>query len=383
MLASEWKVLLVDDDPDMHHGLQETLSNRMGGNKFAFTCTSSFDNGLDLIRDTRFDLLFLDVHDETSDDPDPTSNPSAADQRGEELLEALKSLRFVPVIFYTGFPAKVAHLESPVIKVVDKGSTHQELRDAVNSIFETGLPYLVQYIEEKSRSYIWNSLEEVLKQADEKDAKSDVALLAARNLAKNLSQRSIKELFGSDVNSIAPLEMYLYPPEQDSCNPGDIFRNIDDQTLWMVLTPACDFEQNKVENVLLARVIPLEEHDTYKAWRQHSRELEATAPKDQTEKMKKAQKEARGKVKSLVKNQMGGRFRFLPGTFFLPDCIVDFQRLLNLPVTYAEQYEIVCSLDNPHREEVLQLFSTYYGRIGTPDYEFDAVWQKIDQKYGS
>lgn len=380
MASPEWKVLTVDDDPEMHEGLEGILSSRMGDERFAFTRATTFDEGMELIKNNRFDLIFLDVHEDNSD-PDPSANPNQEDQRGEQLLDALKSSRFVPVIFYTGFPAKVDHLKSHVVKIVDKGATPQEVRTAVTSILKTGLPQLSQYIEEQSRAYIWESLESVLKSVNT-DVTSDIALLAARNLAKNLSQRSIKELLGADTNHIAPLEMYLYPPEKGSCNPADIYRNKQDNSLWMVLTPACDFEQDKAQNVLMAQVTPLVEHEFYRDWQNKARALANLPPQQQqTKDAKKPSADARGIVKSLVKNRQGSRFRFLPGAFFLPDCIVDFQSLLNLPIVESDNYEIVCSLDNPYREEFLQLFSSYYGRIGTPDYELDPIWDRVDKAF--
>ncbi|MCU7843287.1 MAG: response regulator [Candidatus Thiodiazotropha sp. (ex Monitilora ramsayi)] len=378
MMKSEWKVLSVDDDPEIHVGLIGIMSSRMGEDAFEFTCVTSFDEGMKLIENNRFDLIFLDVHEDKAD-PDPAENPGQEDQRGEQLLDVLKSSRFVPVIFYTGFPAKVDHLRSHVVKVVEKGATPQEIRSAVNSILTTGLPHLSQYIEDQSRAFVWDNLEKALKDYSDDDMTSDIALLAARNLAKNLSQRRIKELLGSDVNLITPLEMYLFPPEQESCNPADIFKRKDDGTLWMVLTPACDFEQNKAENVLLAQITPLADHMLYKNWQDYARELDGLAPGQPSKEIKTSTNKARGEVKSLVKNAKGGRFKFLPGTFFLPDCIVDFQQLLNLPIADAVKFEIVCSLDNPYREEVLQLFSSYFGRIGTPDYEFDSIWKNIDE----
>lgn len=380
MVASEWKVLSVDDDPEMCEGIERILSGRMGENTFEFSVATTFDEGMALIGSNRFDLIFLDVH-EDSNDPDPSDHPNQSDQRGEQLLDVLKSSRFVPVVFYTGFPAKVDHLQSHMVKVVDKGAPPEELRTAVTAILTTGLPHLAQYIEEQSRAYIWDNLEEVLKQVANDNVTSDIALLTARNLAKSLSQRSVKELLGNDINLISPLEMYLFPPDQDGCNPGDIYRRREDGTLWMVLTPACDFEQGKAENVLLARVIPLTEHELYKTWQEKAREFYALEEEKQTKKNRQALSNASGAVKNLVKNNKGNRFRFLPGTFFLQDCIVDFQELLNLPRSSADQYEVVCSLDNPYREEVLQLFSSYYGRIGTPDYEFDSIWEKIDQAF--
>lgn len=381
MVECVWKVLSVDDDPDFHDQLKNILSSRMGGQTFDFTCETSFSRGLELLRDNRFDLVFLDVN-EANNDPNPSDHPEQEDQRGEQVLRELKSSRFVPVIFYTGFPAKVDHLKSHVVKVLDKGATTEEVRSAVDSILSTGLPQLTKYIEEQSRAYIWDNLESALKGTDDDDnVTSDIALLAARNLAKNLSQRSVKELLGEDVSLIAPLEMYLFPPDQHSCNPADIYRRIEDDTLWMVLTPACDFEQGKAENVLLARLTPLKEHEFYKDWKHKAREYDILEESQKTKKSKQPVSQARGEVKNLVKNAKGSRFRFLPGTFFLPDSIVDFQQLLNLPKVEADNYEVVCSLDNPYREEILQLFSNYYGRIGTPDYEFDSIWEKIDESF--
>lgn len=380
MIVSDWKVLCVDDESDHQENIKRILSSRMDGNKFEFTFASSFDAGMVHIKERRFDLIFLDVHEKTSD-PDPSKNPDEEDQRGEQLLKELKQSRFVPVVFYTGFPTKVDHLKSHVVKVVDKGAPLEEIRAAVTSILTTGLPHLAQYIEEQSRAYIWDSLEEAMKQVDVENVTSDIALLAARNLAKNLSQKCIKELLEGDVNLISPLEMYLFPPERGSCNPADIYRRSEDDSLWMVLTPACDFEQGKAENVLLAKLTPLTEHELYKEWKEKASEFDALKGKQVTKEDKQAVSQARGNVKNLVKNNKGNRFRFLPGTFFLPDCIIDFQQLLNLPKVDADKYEVVCSLDNPYREEILQLFSNYYGRIGTPDYEFDSIWEKIDQTF--
>ncbi len=387
MEASMWKVLAVDDDPEMLEGLERILSSKMGEYRFEFTCADTFNEGLELLHNNRFDLVFLDVHEERQD-PAPSVDPNAEDQRGEELLQALKSSRFVPVVFYTGFPAKVDHLKSHVVKVVDKGSTTDEVRAAVKLIMDTGLPQLARYIEERSRAYIWDNLEFALKRVADDNVASDIALLAARNLSQNLSQKSVKELLGMDTSRIAPLEMYLFPPVVESCNPADIFRRKKDDTTWIVLTPACDFEQHKAENVLLASVTPLVNHRLYKQWVENNVELanvdpalQSKDPKNEFSVAQRKVKEARGFVKSLILNKLGGRYKFLPGTFFLRDSIVDFQQLLNLPVNESDQYEIICSLDNPYREEIVQLFSNYYGRIGTPDYDSTPIWEKIDSDF--
>lgn len=377
----QWKVLAVDDDPVILENIERVLSTRMGDNSFVFTTANSFDDGIKLIKENRFDLLFLDVH-EDHGDPNPDDDPEAEDQRGEKLLSILKEERFVPVIFYTGFPSKVKHLISPVVKVVDKASDIKEVRECVGLILETKLPQLSRYIEEKSRAYIWDSLEVALVKEEVSPHPSDLALLTARNLAQNLSQQVIKQLLNMDAGEINPLETYQYPPKYDSCNPADIYRYKDNGSLWMVLTPACDFEQGKAENVLLAKVTPIKEHYLYATWIEQANIFSELNKKDKEAKTnQKPQQDAMKDVKKLVKGYIGQRYKFLPGTFFLPDCVIDFQDLMSHPIEIADDYEAVCSLDNPYREEILQLFSRYYGRIGTPDYDLDPIWERIHDEF--
>lgn len=377
----EWKVLAVDDDAQKLDELERVLSTRMGDDVFVFTKVTVFDEGIKLIENNRFDLVFLDVH-EASGDPNPSDNPAAEDQRGEEILRHIRSVRFLPVIFYTGYPVKVEHLRSMVVKVVDKGATTDEIRAAVTQVMDTRLPQLLRYIEEQSRAYVWESLDGLLESHEGEINAPDVSLLLARRLAASLSQNIVKEMIGEDVSRINPLEMYQYPPSESSCNPADIYRNNDEGSLWMVLTPACDFDQNKADNVLLAKVVPLVEHHVYSKWKEEASKFEAIPEGGQgKEKAKEAMNSARGKVISLVKGKLGERYRFLPGTFFLPDCVVDFQELVNYPKDSAKDFKVVCSLDNPYREEMLHFFSKYYGRIGTPDYDYNPVWQKIEGNF--
>ena len=348
MIVSNWKVLSVDDDPAVHGSLEKILSSRMGDHVFEFTKANSFDEGIACIKSSRFDLIFLDVHEEGSDS-DPENQPSEEDQRGEELLGKLKMERFVPVVFYTGFPAKVRHLESPVVQVVDKGASIDEIRNAVNLVLSTKLPQLSRYIEEQSREYIWNSLDDVFKTQGSIFNSPDLALLMARNLARNLSQQVIKQLLEVDVNVINPIELYQYPPIEKTCNPADIYRKKDDKSLWMVLTPACDFEQGKVENVLLAKIIPIEDHELYEGWlKEYSNFKDLDEESQKRKEFKKPLNAAAGEVKSLIKDRKAARYKFLPGTFFLPDCVVDFQDLVNCPKDYEGSYDVVCSLDSSH-----------------------------------
>jgi CheY-like chemotaxis protein len=380
MTVRQWNILTVDDEPERQEDLKRVLSSRMDDNQFIFTCVNSFDEAIQKIKTSRFDIVFLDVHENTGD-PDPALAPQEEDQQGEILLQKIKSTLFVPVVFYTGFAQKVEHLVSPFVKVVAKGTENDVLRTAVKDILATGLPELAKHIEEKSRTYMWESLSSVLNDSQAQVEPTDLSLLMARNLAKNLSQKVIKDIIGVDNNKINPLEMYLYPADTTMCNPADIYQKADG-SYWMILTTACDFEQCKAENVLMANVIPIAEHPLYAAWQEQDVIYKSLTPeKQQEKKSKKPLNIAMDCVRRLVKGGAGERYKFLPGTFFLPDCIVDFQNLANEPMAEKAGYELICSLDNPYREELLHLFSKYYGRIGTPDYDIDALWTNIESKF--
>lgn len=368
-------VLSVDDDSDMHDGIRRILSRGIEKYKFLVQGVASFQEAIELLRTEKFDLIFLDVHEESSDS-DPLSE--SCEQKGELVLSSLKEIRFTPVIFYTGYPQKVAALESAVVQVVDKGSTPDELRDAVRKILDTGLPKLMRYIEDTSRNFLWNQMETVMKSNGTVDSK-EISILAARNLAKNLSQSSVKQLLSLDMEIIQPIEMYLYPPDSDVCSPGSICRKVSDNSLWMVMTPACDFSQGKASKVLLSELTPLAIHPLYYEFRNAKNPSDLNTDGDQN-KVVRAEKTIKGDIKSLVKNKSGLRYRFLPGTFFSDDLIVDFQSLVSVDINTNNDYEILYVLDSPYREEMLQAFASYFGRIGTPDYDTDSVWEKIEQK---
>lgn len=372
--------MAVDDDPRKLDEIERIFSRGIDDNIFYFTKETSFDEGARLIEKNRFDFVFLDVH-EDKNDPDPSIEPAEEDQRGEEILQALQNSRFLPVIFYTGFPDKVRHLCSPLVQVVSKGSSVQEIRAAVQAILDMKLLHLFKYIEEQGRSYMWDSLSSTLDGHWGDIKPREISLLLARHISKSLSKEVIKQLLEMDHKIIDPLEMYLYPPEGDSCNPADVFRSKADSSLWMVLTPACDFEQSKADNVLLARIKSITEHPVYNEWMSAKDALEKIPENERTNEQKQGVKNLKGKVKSLVKNQAGIRYRYLPKAFFLPDCVVDFQELIHLPAEQSEYYEPVCSLDSPFREEMLSAFSKYYGRIGIPDYDSSVILERIEKEY--
>jgi hypothetical protein len=73
------------------------------------------------------------------------------------------------------------------------------------------------------------------------------------------------------------------------------------------------------------------------------------------------------------------RFKFLPGTFFIPNLVVDFQQLRSIPCTHLEKFKKIASLDAPFAGAVLARFSRFFGRLGTPDINPEIVISRLNE----
>jgi len=341
-----WRVLCVDDDQQKARDVGEYLSEWRNGNdvgEFHVTTESSFDRAVERIRTERFDLVTLDLHGAT--DPPPEKDDGLHEQEGRRILDVIKSECFLPVVFYTGFADKIKGLESSVVRIVKKGDNDLEsVRAAVGKIFSTGLPELSAQILKDKRDFMWEVID---KQSDLVQESADLAYLLARRLAARFSAVSVKEVLGDKVGSAKPIELYIYPPVPDAIHTGCILK--DDDGFWIVATPACDFAQNRADHVVLLSAVPIFEHPIYLKW------MDSKSAKN-TE-----------AVRRLTVNNAGDRYKFLPGTFFIDDLVVDFQGIKRVERANFDVTKVVCRLDSPFREDLLGSFSRYYGRIGVPE----------------
>ncbi|WP_448135159.1 hypothetical protein [Stenotrophomonas rhizophila] len=352
-----WRVLCVDDDAikarDVGEYLMEWDGNSIGA--FHIETESSFDDAIRRIEREQFDLVTLDLHGAT--DPPPEKDEGGQDQEGRRILDVIRKNCFLPVVFYTGFAEKIASLESPVVKVVKKGEDDvNSVRAAVQEIFSTGLPALSALIQRDKREFMWDIVDGDWNNLG-KEKGADLAYLLARRLSARFSGISVKEALGHPVGSAKPIELYIYPPVDSSIFTGSILKQQDGY--WLVVTPACDFAQKKASNVLMVRAINLEDHELYRSWIVEKSKANTDA------------------VKAVINNRKGDRYKFLPGTFYLPDLIVDFQEMRTVVSYQFPKETVVCRIDSPFREEIMNAFSKYYGRVGVPEVDVSSATARI------
>ena len=187
-----WQLLFVDDEEDTCRQVKEYLEGESisGSGDFPVVETlTDFDQALEALEAHRFDLLILDLrlgpHDETREE-----------EAGMRTLQAIRQRRFVPVIFYTALPHLVRDLETPLIRVIEKGPSPEPLLAAIRSIFTSRLPAvnraLIRHLEIVQRDYMWEFVAKHWEQFGGTVDRTALAYLLARRLALSLSGPGIQ-----------------------------------------------------------------------------------------------------------------------------------------------------------------------------------------------
>lgn len=372
----DWRVLVVDDQAA--GDVKEVIE----GNKAvhlpdSITCVSceKFSQAVDLLKRERFDLVILDLKDDAGQEDDVLS--------GEIVFSEIKQSRFIPVIFHTGYPHKVSDLISPYVKVVTKAEW-ATLRTTINEVLDTKLPKLIRHIEEEQRKYMWESAEKIWADDLDKSNPADLVYILARRLANSLSSDVVRSFFGANDTQGAPrsemihaVELYIYPPvTTQHFLFGDIFRKKGekDYEYFVSLTPSCDHAQSKADFLLFGRCSALSdsaEWQKVKAFLKEKQEPSKTAVTELKELMKD----------NNPRPRLQDRYKYLPGTSFMPDLLIDLQNSLTIDratvVSGAAGLERIASLDNPFAEYLQAKMLRYFGRVGTPSLDTDLTFERF------
>lgn len=371
----DWRVLVVDDQAadDIKDVIEGHKTVKKPDSISCVLC-EKFSQAIELLKKERFDLVILDLKDDAADEQETLA--------GERVFEEIKQCRFVPVIFHTGYPHKVSDLISPYVKVVTRAEW-EVLRSTINEVLDTKLPRLIRHIEEEQRRFMWESAERIWVEDLDKHDPTDLVYLLARRLANALSGDVVRSFLESDLTGGAPksnkihaVELYIFPPLSTDFLFGDIFRKNDDNNAeyFVALTPSCDHAQKKADFVLLAKC----------------KYLVSTSPGEKAKASLAVGEEVSKTVNSeliqLIRDNSSpvDRYKYLPGTSFLPDLLVDLQDIMTVtPAALnpgGEGYERVTSLDSPFAESLQAKMARYLGRIGTPDIDADLALNRFKAK---
>lgn len=374
----EWRVLVVDDKAA--NDISETIEgNKTVQKPDSISCVmcENFAQAIELLKNERFDLVILDLKDDEA--------PEGEVLAGEWVFAEIKKFRFVPVIFHTGFAYKVRDLSSPYVKIVTR-SEWRLLRETIKEVLDTKIPKLIRHIEEEQRKFMWESAEKIWAEDLDRSNPADLVYLLARRLSNSLSGDVVRSFFGVDGTEGTPrsemihaVELYIYPPIAPHYLFGDIFqkKTAGKAEYFVSLTPSCDHAQKKAEFLLFARcsdLINSEEWKKVKGFIDAENEPSKTSINELKELMKD----------NNPRPRLQDRYKYLPGTSFMPDLLVDLQSSLTIEhekIASGEAgFERIASLDSPFAEYLQAKMIRYFGRVGTPSLDTDLTFERFKSR---
>lgn len=358
------KILYVDDDIENFTDLKDLLEG-----KTINGCTISIDNELDfeqaVVRSKNYHLIILDLF--------KGNAMAGGTDKGSNVFNDICSSIFVPIIFYSANPASVVQLRSQVVGVANKLDDISSLLSEIERLTKHNLPLLKEgvhdFIETEFKKYFWDTIHQ--KKAMFKPESDDFSLgyMLLRNMADTLSRDNIRQLLGDSTikeDKVHPMEFYIYPTDTTKeFQTGEILQHKDSNSVYVVLTPSCDFiirndNKRKVDYVLLIKTKLLAETEEYTKYQQ-------TQNRENTDNLKK-----------LIDSGKSDRYFFLPGTPFIENRVIDFQN--KEIVTYEQlvtNFERIAKLDSPYAQSMAATYSRYYNRIGYPDIDHEYVMSKL------
>lgn len=358
------KILIVEDDINQIQLYEDVIDSYNKKNDIQIT-TLSVDN----LEDAKQALLSSD-YDAAIVDLKLSSN--SVELEGMEIVnEIIDNLRF-PLFIVSGSIAQIDKEENFLFKKRSRDGNFQDVLSELKEIYDTGIIQILGKkgkIDEYLNKIFWEHLSSSMDiwindNSRTSDQKQKVLL---RYILLHI-QEYLELTTESNFENYHPAEIYITPPIKDILFTGDILIEKESQKRYIILTPSCDLaHKDKTENILLVEVENKEKGQIS--------ELKLIINNPETGKDKK--NNATGKLKNLIKNNIP-KYHFLPEYKSIPAGLIDFQLLKSVKKDDIANYFIrTTSVNNNFTKDIVARFSFYYSRQGSPDFNFDEIYDSL------
>lgn len=220
MARRRWRVLIIDDNPEMTADAERELRDAFADDleiDLEINVTNSFSDGFDLVKGGVFDIVVLDVRrDKTPTTPEDLNT-------GRIVYNDIQEIRFLPIIFWTALPDEVSDKRMPPLVEVLRKDDLARIPTAIRSAIASGTAEVMTDIEDRvadiMRVHMWRELAPHWAEDTEGGKPSELAHILITRVAQALQDQALPELTSK------PSHCYLYPPISTKYRPGDLLRD--------------------------------------------------------------------------------------------------------------------------------------------------------------
>jgi CheY-like chemotaxis protein len=340
------KILIVDDDPAQRKLCKDAIDLfNKGGHELVLDEAISKEEGLSKLRRNEHDGAIVDLRLAKQD----------KDGEGNEIIREIRSTMRVPIRIVSGHLGDLDDDLGPVSFFYKTYARDQVQYDEIFgdfvAIHATGITDILNNrgrIEKDITDIFWKHISALLPEFIAYKANNnewDIEKVLLRYIAV-LIHEYLELDAANRFESFSDLEFYIKPPVRALVFTGDVLKRKDDDSHWVVLTPACDLATDirraeaKAELITLARI---ESADAVLAGKNANT------------------------IQRLQQNSMDLKYHFLPSNSLFTGGFVNFQSLLCTPTgTALELFDVEVAVSPSFRKDIVFRFSNYYGRQGQP-----------------
>lgn len=293
------------------------------------------------------------------------------DYKGNVIIDIIKNnLRF-PAYILTANPEKIEeekNNQNDLFKIKVKGTEDANFTLILNelkAIHLTGITKILggagqieKYLNEIFWKHLSNSVNTWASDSSRTPEQKEKSLL---RYTLSYIQEHLDLTDSGDFENYTPSEFYIIPPVKQNLFTGDIVEY--NNRRCIVLTPACDFGNKNVDNILFV---------TIKNWESLDSEFS-----------KRPISKAKGdKLKDYLGNKKP-RYHFTPKTKDIEAGFIDFQDKITLNfervniLIQENKARRIATIASPFLKDIISRYSSYYSRQGSPDFHTEEVYNSL------
>lgn len=343
----KFRVLIIDDDKESIETTVDYLKGEIDDQSLVIESATTFDNGKIKLSEAAYDLVILDLKNDSTDDP----------EAGERLFEETKYNQLIPVIIYSGRATDSGRsVVIPWLQKINKDDTDglvDAVKTVMNSVLVKEVKNFCRTISSEISRFVWDGLYI----SEEKFLDSVVNEEWLRDI---LNSRFVSYLGSKllDADTVDPSRLYLFPAVGDNYLPGDVFCKPDTTVeQWYVLvTPACDLvdrgkKGRKAKMLTFLKGMQVEKVNEYS---DHD--------------------SSKNKRDAFVRYLKSERRFYLPKFREVPHLVFELDDVELVKFDQINSLTRVASLCSPYGEALLAKRAAFVGRIGTPDLDLDKLF---------